>query len=218
MTESEEMYLVSVLKIKESGEDGPIPLTRLAAEMDIAPVSVNQMVRKLGDAGWLTYTPYKGVDLTETGSTLGLRVLRHRRLWEVFLAEKLKINAQEAEELACKMEHFLPDGAAERLADFLGHPTINPRGLPIPVADSTAAIPGEIALSVLALDETGEIVGVNAESSCRSFLQAENLIPGSLVRILGLGSGGSMLLQMQDGSTIHLSASMAQVIWVRKNK
>lgn len=216
MTESEEMYLVSVLRIKETGEEGPVPLTRLAAEMEIAPVSVNQMVRKLEDAGWLHYVPYKGVELTETGHVLGRRVLRHRRLWEVFLVEKLKIGTREAEELACKLEHYVPDDVVERLADFLSHPLRNPRGLSIPPADAAAQTPETTALIHLAINERGIIVNLETDNATLSFLYAQNLLPGSLVLVIGLGSDGSILLQTQAGNTIHLASTIAQTVFVLK--
>ena len=132
MSESEEMYLVTIARLNESGDNLPVPVSQLAAELNVLPVSANQMIRKLEETGWVCYTPYKGVSLTEEGAALALQILRHRRLWEVFLVEKLKIPVAEAAELACRLEHFLPVDAAERLAIYLGNPGISPTGSPIP--------------------------------------------------------------------------------------
>ena len=88
MSESEEMYLVSISRANEK-MDGPVPLTRLASELDVQPVSVNQMVKKLEEAGKVIYVPYKGGSLSAKGKKQALHILRHRRLWEVFLVEKL---------------------------------------------------------------------------------------------------------------------------------
>ena len=140
LSESEEMYLVTIARLVESGQSAPTPVAQLACELAIAPVSANQMIRKLEEVKLLYYTPYKGVELTEAGWQAALDILRHRRLWEVFLVEKLHYTPQEAEVLACRLEHNLPPEAAARLAAFLGHPTSSPQGHPIPNQDDTRII------------------------------------------------------------------------------
>ena len=73
MTESEEMYLVTIARLKETELEGPVPLSQLASELEVLNVSVNQMVRKLEETGLVVYLPYKGVDLTESGVQLAGR-------------------------------------------------------------------------------------------------------------------------------------------------
>lgn len=215
MTESEEMYLVSIARLEESGEAGPIPLSLLATDLSIQPVSVNQMVRKLEEEGWVSYTPYKGVDLTPRGQQLALQVLRHRRLWQVFLVERLRISEKEADELACRLEHFIPDVAAERLAAYLGHPTFSPLGLPIPAPE--AVLPtSDFPLAILNLDEVGEITRLEMDSAGRTFLMAEGICPGAAVRVVGISGSGAVLLQNKDGHTIHLSTVVTKGVWVKK--
>ena len=67
LSESEEMYLVTIRKICESCTDTSIPIPHLAEELAVLPVSVNQMVKKLAEAGFVEYIPYKGVELTAEG-------------------------------------------------------------------------------------------------------------------------------------------------------
>ena len=64
MSESEEMYLISIVRLVEKDIEEPIPIPQLAAELSIQPVSVNQMVHKLAEEGWVNYIPYKGVELS----------------------------------------------------------------------------------------------------------------------------------------------------------
>jgi Mn-dependent DtxR family transcriptional regulator len=146
MSESEDMYLLTVAKLVEAGAQAPIPVSRLAQELSIQPISANQMIRKLEEAGWLRYTPYKGVELTQEGEGLALRTLRHRRLWEVFLVENLQLSLDEADEMACRLEHILPAEVAERLAGFLGYPATSPRGKPIPDLAAAINLPGRCGL------------------------------------------------------------------------
>lgn len=132
MTESTEMYLLRIALLGE--ENQPVPIARLAEELDISPVSTNQMCRKLERRGLLAYQPYRGVMLTERGTAAAARVLRRRRLWEVFLVEKLRLSPDLAEEGACQLEHATTDAVADRLAEFLGHPTVCPHNERIPAA------------------------------------------------------------------------------------
>ncbi len=215
MSESEEMYLISIARLKEAGVEGPAPLSQLAEELNLAPVSVNQMVRKLEEAGLVTYLPYKGAELTPTGRQAALRILRHRRLWEVFLVEKLRFSPKEAEELACKMEHVLPDEATERLAAFLGSPIASPQGMPIPAALSQEAVRSEVVLRQLKAAETGQITQIAADAATRAYLSAEGLTPEATVTVLGISGEGARLLRTESGKTVHLAEEVVNTIWIK---
>ena len=215
MSESEDMYLLTVAKLVEAGEQTPIPVSRLAQELSIQPISANQMIRKLEEAGWVRYTPYKGVTLTAEGEGLALHTLRHRRLWEVFLVDKLKMTPEEADELACRLEHVLPAEVAERLAGFLGHPTTSPRGKAIPDLGTAISLPEDMALSLLEVGQGGQITRVEAEGAVQAFLAGERVRPGANITVLGGGREGAVLAEVA-GRAVCLAKGVAEKIWVRK--
>lgn len=215
MSESEEMYLVTIARLQEAGTDGAIPLARLAEELAVGPVSANQMVRKLEDCGLVVYTPYKGVDLSPAGRQTALSLLRYRRMWEVFLVEHLHYSPSEAETLACRMEHVFSAEGIERLSGFLGHPVLSPAGLPIPEAQNPSDQPVGVRLDRLTPGEDGTVESVQAGLVERSFLSSEGIFAGSRITLLGVGCDGTVLLKTQTGSALHLSAEIAQTIWVR---
>lgn len=217
MSESEDMYLLTVAKLVEGGEEAPIPVSRLAQELSIQPISANQMIRKLEEAGWVHYTPYKGVTLTAEGEGLALRTLRHRRLWEVFLVEKLKTTPDEADELACRLEHVLPAEVAERLAGFLGHPAISPRGEPIPDLGMAIDLPEDTALSQMEVGRGGQITRVEAETAAQAFLAGEGVRPGVSITVVGRGKEGTALVEA-EGHPVHLARGVAEKIWVREEE
>ena len=215
MSESEDMYLLTVAKLVEAGAQAPIPVSRLAQELSIQPISANQMIRKLEEAGWVRYTPYKGVTLTVEGEGLALRTLRHRRLWEVFLVDTLKMTPDEADVLACRLEHVLPAEVAERLAGFLGHPATSPRGMPIPDMGTTISLPEDLALSVLEVGRGGQITRVEAEGAEQAFLAGEGVRPGASISVLGRGKEGAILAEVA-GRAVYLAREVAEKIWVMK--
>ena len=126
------MYLITIAMAVEDGHEGPVPLPYLGKEMDVSRVSANEMVKKLVEKGFVTYTPYKGVALTDVGMRIANDVLRRRRLWAVFLSEHLGLTAGAADTVACEFEHITPSEVAQRLSHFLGDPTVGPGGKPIP--------------------------------------------------------------------------------------
>jgi DtxR family Mn-dependent transcriptional regulator len=103
----------------EGGWEGPLPLASLAHALSISPVSANQMVWRLAERGLVDYHPYRGVMLTATGGAAARRVLRGRRLWTSFLVEHLGFGEDEADALACDLEHLTPPRVADRLEAFL---------------------------------------------------------------------------------------------------
>lgn len=216
MSESEEMYLVTIARLNESGDNLPVPVSQLAAELNVLPVSANQMIRKLEETGWVCYTPYKGVSLTEEGAALALQILRHRRLWEVFLVEKLKIPVAEAAELACRLEHFLPVDAAERLAIYLGNPGISPSGSPIPQPGIHQPPHPDMPVATLELDQPSRITRIESDLASRTFLAAEGILPNQTVLLEAISSTGAILLKTEDGSCVHLSPALAKFVWVER--
>jgi DtxR family transcriptional regulator, Mn-dependent transcriptional regulator len=215
LSESEEMYLATIARMQESGHSAPAPLSHLAEELAVLPVSANQMVRKLEDAGLVTYTPYKGVDLTEKGASEALRILRHRRLWEVFLVENLKYTPEEADHLACRLEHTLPPEAAERLADFLGNPAESPSNKPIPAAQAREAPPGYISLSQIALNTTAQVMEISADPVERSFLEQQGLRCGARLSLIATASSGDLLIRTDSGCKILMAAELTRVIRIK---
>jgi DtxR family transcriptional regulator, Mn-dependent transcriptional regulator len=215
LSEHTEMYLVTIARIKEANPARPAPLSLLAGELDVLPVSANQMVRSLEESGLVVYTPYKGVELTETGQLAALRILRHRRLWEVFLVERLFYAPNEASTLACRLEHSLPPEAAERLAAYLGYPTENPLGLAIPEPEDAVLPIQQTSLSQLGLNQSGTVLRIGADLAARNFLQGQGIVAGARVSLLARGGNGDLLVDSGDGRLISLADKMARLIFLQ---
>ena len=211
MSEATEMYLLRIALLSEHRD--PVPLSQLAEEMDITPVSANQMCRKLAERGLVEYLPYKGVTLTDEGAAIARRILRKRRLWEVFLVEKLGADPNEAEDAACRFEHVTPDHLAERLAEYLGQPTLSPQGQPIPPRLDQSREPLALRLDALNAGMEGRILSIVAAEPTRGFLQDQGLRPGARVRVLAVAQNHARLIDV-DGQTISLSPELTETIHI----
>jgi DtxR family Mn-dependent transcriptional regulator len=211
MSESVEMYLLRIALLQD--EDRPVPISALAEELAVSPVSANQMCRKLEERGMVHYEPYKGVTLTLHGEAVAMRVLRRRRLWEVFLAEKLGLEPGQAEEIACRFEHVTPDGLAERLAGFLGNPTLSPQQEPIPPSIGAAVRRPRLALSALGIGLQAQVCQVTADEPVRDFLRTRGLTPGATIRVLASAGDGGLLVETSSGA-LMLAVDIVRLVEV----
>lgn len=214
MSESVEMYLITLAKLAERGVQGPIPLSQLAEELAVLPVSANQMVHKLEQEGILDYVPYKGVALRPEGQKLANRTLRRRRLWELFLVDRLGLPFDEADALACRMEHITSAEVTERLAAFLGNPVRSSRGLPIPPAEDEIEVIEE-PLSMAEVGRNYEVMKIGDEI-LREFLATNEIAEGTVLRLLATSSHGDVLLDV-EGAHVNLAGETAAQVLVKEN-
>lgn len=131
------IYLIAA----RSGTGEAVGTGELAAALDVSPGTVTGMLKTLSESDLATYTPYEGARLTETGRQLAMRVLRRHRLLELFLAHTLKMPWDEVHEEAEHMEHAVSDRLIDRMDEFLGRPTVDPHGDPIPRSDGSLPQP-----------------------------------------------------------------------------
>ncbi len=215
-TESVEMYLAAISMAETDDENAPVPISALADQLFVQPVSVNQMVKKMEKDGLVEYIPYKGVQLTARGKEQALRVLRHRRLWEVFFVKDLGMSLEDADRLACDFEHVTDAEMANRLAVFLGKPSVCFHGNPIPQMDDAGlALFAGIPLGTLQVGESAQVMRVDAEALTTDFLFTEGIKPGVRARIVALGQHDTLLVE-SEGRRVRLSAEIASQIIVGK--
>jgi DtxR family Mn-dependent transcriptional regulator len=207
------MYLITVAMAVEEGHKGPVPVPHLADALSVSRVSANEMVKKLAGRDLLEYVPYQGVVLTTDGAAIADEVLRRRRLWAVFLAEHLGLPPTAADEVACEFEHVTPGEVEERLAAFLGDPTVGPQGKPIPTGGVRAPTRRELVLTDMTVGQEGRVVRNTADTAMRSFLEEEGLGHGALVTLLAIGEDRGCLVDTGHGHA-HLAAAVAEHVVV----
>jgi len=211
LSESTEMYLKAMAELG----DQDIAISRIAERLSVTNVSANEMMRRLGEQGLITHTPYKGVTLTPKGRAAADNVIRRQRLWECFLYEHLKIEWSKVYEHSCSLEHATAPEVTEALANFLGHPTTDPHGNPIPDVSGVSIPLGGMPLSEVSVGETITVQAVNATATdVLKYLQERNILPGQQMKITEAAPLQGPLTLLADEKEIVLGLSLAEFVIV----
>lgn len=211
MGESLEMYLVTTVLLRESPQQ-PVPISLLASRLAVTSVSANEMCRKLNERGLVAYQPYKGVTLTADGEKIAQQIISRRRLWGVFLVETLGIGAQEAEELACQLEHITSEHLVAALGAFLERrPAERAAAAGAPLEHGLRS---GLPLTACAAGTRALVVSVSAEPMVATFLRAQGIQPDVPVEVLAIGAGGAVLLGLAGGQ-VALAPAVARCVTVR---
>jgi DtxR family Mn-dependent transcriptional regulator len=131
-TPAVEDYLKAIYQLSDGG--APVSTSAIADRLGIAAGSVTGMLKRLAEQGLVEHTRYYGARLTDAGVETAVRMIRRHRLLELFLVEALAYTWDEVHEEAERLEHVVSEELVDRVARYLGEPTADPHGAPIPLA------------------------------------------------------------------------------------
>ena len=197
--------------------DGDAHTGVLADRLGLAPGTVTATIKRLADRGLVDHKPYRGVVLTEGGRLAAIASIRRHRIVERFLADMLGYAWNEADRLAIRFEHELPDEVEDRLFVALDRPQTCPHGFPIP-AKETAELPLMPPLYALEPGDTA-IVAVpgSTDPEIVAFLETLGLRPGVRVEIKEKHPFDGPLVLRVEGEVRTLGATVANQVYVQKS-
>lgn len=206
-------YLKAIWQLVGSGVAST---SEVSEQLSVAPASVTRMLGRLQEMGLVRYERYRGASLTPKGCTEALRLVRRHRLIETFLLEHLGYSWQEVHDEAERLEHAVSDGFTERLADFLGHPTHDPHGDPIPAADGTLVLEDSRPLSEVEVGDQVLISKVSDEdSSVLDYLGERGLVPGKVLTVKEMRKLDSVVtIEDENGESFSFGQPLAGSIFV----
>lgn len=213
---TEENYLKAIYKLSEREPDS-ITTNAIAEVLETKAASVTDMIKKLSDKKLLKYEKYRGVTLTEKGRLIAVETVRKHRLWETFLHEKLEFGWDEVHDIAEQLEHINSEVLTNKLDDFLGNPSHDPHGDPIPTRSGEIKKSNLMLLCDAKLKQKVIMSGVVDHSA--PFLQHLNKISlslGSQIELLDKNEyDGSIEIKLFPASHLHLSKEVAKNILVK---
>jgi DtxR family Mn-dependent transcriptional regulator len=210
-----ENYVKTIYQLAP-GEKAAVATGQIADALGVLPGTVTSMLKTLDDSHLATYTPYEGVRLTAAGRGLALRVLRRHRLIELFLSRTLDLAWDEVHEEAEHMEHAVSDWLVDRIDAYLGHPSTDPHGDPIPKADGTVAAGADRALADCVTGRRVRLARVTDQSpEFLRYLSQAGLEIGTEVMLLSNESNRENVTIELAGKERRLSREAAGKLMVR---
>ena len=211
---SEENYIKAIFHLQ--AEDGNVTTNELAARINTKPASVTDMMKKLKTRKLVNYQPYKGFRLTPDGRKVALGIIRRHRLWEYFLAEKLKFKWDEVHEVAEQLEHVSSKKLIDKLDEFLEFPKFDPHGDPIPDINGKMENSRQVSLSDWPLNKAAMVCQVmNQSAELLELLQHKKITIGTRLEVKKkFGYDESLEIKIQKQSPITISGQLAKNIFV----
>ena len=207
-TLAEENYLKAIYKLSIIAEN--VSTNQIAAELATKASSVTDMLRKLAEKLLINYTRYQGVSLTQSGEKVAINIIRRHRLWEYFLVEKLHFKWDEVHDMAEEMEHISSTELIDRLDEFMGFPSRDPHGDPIPDSNGNFKKNDLKAIAALGVDACGIISGVRDHSAVfLQYLEKQSLTIGKTITIKEIISYDNTVVLQMENKDIHISREVA---------
>ncbi len=212
---SEENYLKTLFKL-EHQKDRKVNNIALSKALNLNPATVLEMIRKLTERKMVQFKPDKSIQLTEKGKKKALLTIRKHRLWEVFLVEKMKYKWNEVHELAEQLEHIESDDLVDRLDNFLGKPSFDPHGDPIPDKNGKIKNNLSVPLSGCAAGKNYTVINlIDTSDAFLQFLGKLNILPGIKIKLLEKQEYDNSFSVEVQKKTVQFSEKVAKNILVQ---
>ena len=215
MTISEENYIKVIYHISLVAPKG-VSTNAIAGMLDTKASSVTDMLKKLAEKDFVSYQKYQGVTLTEKGSLAAKMIVRKHSLWEVFLVEKLNFSWDEVHEIAEELEHIKSEVLINKLDEFLGFPSFDPHGDPIPDGQGIIKKIEKHLLSDAEVNKDYKCIGVKDSSTdFLKYLDKQKIALGSVLKIVEREEFDETLTIAIDGKRTTISNKIASNLYVQ---
>ncbi len=176
-------YLKGIYALESVGER--VTTSALAERMSVSAPSATAMAKRLAELGLVERAPYRGVALTDEGRRGALEVLRHHRLLERYLVDRLGLSLDQVHAEAELLEHALSEELEAKIDAELGFPTHDPHGDPIPDRELRVSTGRDRTLIDLEAGEHTTVSRVpDGDPELLRYLTELGLVPGSAVEVV----------------------------------
>ena len=192
----------------------------IAELLEVTPASVTGMLHKLTTIRppLIQYEKHHGAVLTQKGEQLALEVIRHHRLLETFLQDKLGYSWDQVHDEADRLEHVISEELEERIAQVLHNPSFDPHGDPIPSRDFRLPVQSSKTLSGALPGDQVTVVRIDTgDAELLRFLASIQLTIHSLITVKNVSpfDGNMSLLIYGSPEPVTLGPRITSKIYVR---
>ncbi|WP_196894722.1 metal-dependent transcriptional regulator [Aureivirga marina] len=211
-----ENYLKALYKL--ANENAEVNISELSSELEVSKPTVNAMVKTLQQHGWVIYTKYKPLKLTEEGRKAAALILRKHRLTEMFLVEKMGFGWEEVHEIAEQVEHIKAPALFDRMDELMDYPKVDPHGSPIPDKDGNIIQKDSKKLSEHEVGEKVMLIALNHSSKeFLEFLDSRDISLNTVFEIKSVENfDDSMVVSYEKHPSETLSQKVCERLLVEK--
>lgn len=117
LTSTLEDYLEAIFRIQREKRFARV--RDISGALNVAKSAVTAALRSLSEKGLVNYEPYEPVTLSSEGRERAERIALRHRIMGDFLNNVLGLEPQQADSIACGVEHAIDRDALERFVCFL---------------------------------------------------------------------------------------------------
>ena len=211
-TETVEDYLKAIFELVT--RSGGATTSTLAECLGVAAPTVSAMLKRLASDDLVIRQGAHRVALTEHGTGHALTVVRRHRLIEEFLVKALDVPWEDVHAEAEVLEHAVSDRLLERIDAFLGHPTHDPHGDPIPSSDGAHVERWTTPLSQAALGETFRVERVrDRDREALRYLGELGVRPGVVLEVVEQAPFGGPLWVTIGGRRHAMGSELTEIVF-----
>ncbi len=223
ISSSLEDYLEAIAEIIEKNEHAHTK--DIADKLNVKMPSVTNALQALAARGLITYQSHAPVVLTPAGAHTAAVIRRRHSALKSFFADTLKLNAEEADQAACRVEHVIGETIISRIVAL--QEAVSSR-------EDCSALRGYLdeTMPQICTGNDGELISLDRLAEGRSAVVThvtENLrglkkfadlglVRGTFLQMEGRAPFGDLLRVKVMGSSLTLRAGDAAYIWVKPNK
>lgn len=202
---------IYVLSIDESH----VAPSMLAESFTVTPAAVTKMMKRLQALNLVNYARSNGVRLTQEGNKIAIEILRHHRLIELYLIKALGYRWDQVHEEAERLEHVISDVFVEKIDEYLGFPTHDPHGDPIPSKEGVILKRETVPLNEMSPGEERQIERVSdTDSEMLKYMEKLGITPGVAIEYIKEEPYGGSIHIKVNGERCEVGRELASNIFV----
>lgn len=212
-TQAIQDYIKAIYKLQDGGQSATT--SAIADRLNVSSASVTGMLKKLDKLGFVAHSPYHGVELTEEGRMVALEMIRHHRLIELYLQKALGFTWDKVDAEAERLEHVISEEMEAAMAAYLGEPTEDPHGDPIPTKEGYMPDTRYERLTEIGPGQTVRIRRVSdSDAELLRYLGALGMYPNAILEVIERGPFDGPLVVRMDEAQHALSAQVTDAVFV----
>jgi DtxR family transcriptional regulator, Mn-dependent transcriptional regulator len=235
LIDTTEMYLRTIYELEE---EGIVPLrARIAERLAQSGPTVSQTVARMERDGLVVVAGDRHLELTESGRSRAVSVMRKHRLAERLLVDVIGLEWEFVHAEACRWEHVMSEAVERKLVKLLDNPTTSPYGNPIPGLDELAnstdpagaqrvSAPPVLEVGLQRLDEFARRGGgpvevrriaehVQVDADLMADLKTAGIVPGQDVEVEAISRFGDAVTVTSNGGSSSVAPLIAHAVLVR---